>query len=86
MSTQEGIKTRYISRARYDLFRRMIEQYTHKKLGEDSTFPALYTSHRHNRRGRAYLVRDEQEQIDPVFRKRVVYRPIPAIPEEERGS
>lgn len=80
---ERKIKTRYISRARYDLFRGLIEQYTRKRLDEDSALPALYASHRQNRHGRAYLVSDIDERIEPVFRKRVVYRPVPENEREE---
>lgn len=75
----KGIRTRFISRERYDLFRRLIEQHTRKRLEEEGELPSLYVGHRPSffGRGRAYLVHDTGGWIDPCFRKRVKYRPVP---------
>lgn len=80
---ERKIKTRFISRARYDLFRRLIEQYTRKRLDEEEGLPALYSAPQHNWHGRAYLVSSADERIEPVFRKWVVYRPVPENEREE---
>lgn len=79
MTTQgNGIRTRFISRERYDLLRRLIEQYTERRLEEEGELPAVYVGHRLSffGRGRAYLVHDADEWIDLSFRKRVKYRPV----------
>lgn len=78
---EREIPTRFISRKRFDLFRQLIEQHTRKRLDEDEKLPALYVqpivARGHKRH--AYLVYDTKgkEAIDPVFRKRVIYRPFP---------
>lgn len=82
-----GKMTRFISRERYDLLRRLIEQCTTKRLEVEGVLPALYVSYAAERvfwKGRAYLVDDAaDERIEPVFRKRVVYRPVPENEREE---
>lgn len=80
---ERTIPTRFISRKRFDLFRQLIEQHARKHLDEEDTLPAVYihiqAPLRKYRKRRAYLVYDTKgkEAIDPVFRKRVIYRPFP---------
>ena len=56
MSTHEGIKTRYISRERYDLLRRMIEQCVARNDASLGDGTVAYTTGRENGQPRVYLL------------------------------
>jgi hypothetical protein len=72
------IRVRFISQERFDLYRSLIERCTRKRLDEEGDLPAVYGAARHNNwHGRAYMVHDAEKWIDPVFRKRIIYRPMP---------
>lgn len=87
MNTQGSVKTRYISRARYEALGVLVKMFNRKRLDEAGDLPALYVCHlartfeaamKHGpTRSRVYFIREAEQYIECIYPRRIKYKPVP---------